>query len=73
MSINQSTYISRSHVSPPPPPKYNYNINTYTEYRGPKSPTWMERINPSYPTYQSNYKGNMDYFDGLRKKLQRKQ
>jgi hypothetical protein len=61
---------------------YNYNSNnnnnpiftSYTEYRGPNSPRWVDRISPQSHYNNNTYQRiNRDYYDGLRKRLQVKQ
>lgn len=70
MSVTQVMYS---------PKNINGNfVNSYTEYNGPRSPTWLDRISPknNYNTnvdYYSSSKFNKDYFDGFRKRLQVKQ
>jgi hypothetical protein len=47
----------------------NKKIHSYTEYRGPTSPRWLDNIN-SPKSYQ---RINTDYYDDLRRRLQIKQ
>lgn len=64
---------------------YNYHsnsnnpIHSYTEYRGPNSPRWMDRISPPSHYNNNNINNinnnriNREYYDGLKKRLQVKQ
>lgn len=50
----------------------NHYAYSYTEYRGPTSPRWVDRNSPSHYSNQ-RVNINKDYYDGLRKRLQMKQ